>query len=452
MLLLKCLMLIAAVGGFLDAALIVAYDVYMADSYRRLLARGATGNLPAPKPVRWGTAKKLVLIAWLPLLLGLSIEVVPSGMAGVRVSQISGTRPGTLYPGVHFLKPLIEHLVLYDVRDRVFSTQAAPDPAKKAEVLNVTSQEGLSIGLAIDVRYRLDPKRLDYIHNSLPQPVETEIVPPVVASVFREVVPNYTVRDVFAARREEIRKRTSEEITQRLGSDGILVKEVTVRDIRLPEEYAKGLEGLLLKEQENDRLVFETQIQEKHVRIAELEAEAEKAQQVKHAEGDAQVRVLQAKSESDAMQYTLPLKQKQIEQTRLEAQARKEATLQNAEASAQAKVIDSKAELERRNMFAEAEANRIKVTAVADAERMKSEATVLKQNPLLINKIIAEKLSDKVQIMMVPSDGKFFLTNDLMRGAPMPTSAQPAQQTTDDPARDDDPPQSISLQRRPARR
>ena len=42
---------------------------------------------------------------------------------------------------------------------------------------------------------------------------------------------------------------------------------------------------------------------------------------------------------------------------------------------------------------------------------------MLKQNPLLIQKIIAEKLSDKVQIMMVPNDGKFFFANDVLRGA-----------------------------------
>ena len=52
----------------------------------------------------------------------------------------------------------------------------------------------------------------------------------------------------------------------------------------------------------------------------------------------------------------------------------------------------------------------------ADAERMKLEATVLKENPLLIQKIIAEKLSDKVQIMMVPNDGKFFFANDVLKG------------------------------------
>ena len=54
--------------------------------------------------------------------------------------------------------------------------------------------------------------------------------------------------------------------------------------------------------------------------------------------------------------------------------------------------------------------------ASADAERMKLEASVLKENPLLIQKIIAEKLSDKVQIMMVPNDGKFFFANDVLKG------------------------------------
>jgi len=200
------------------------------------------------------------------------------------------------------------------------------------------------------------------------------------------------------------------------------VKEVMLRDIHLPEEYAKGLETLLLKEQENDRMSVETELKQKQVRIAELEAEATKVQQIKQAEGEAQVHVLQAKGEADAMQYTLPLKEKQIQQSKLEAEARKEATIQNAEASAQAKIIDSKAETERRKLLAQAEADRIRLTAAADAERMQSEAAVLKQNPLLINKIVAEKLSDKLQIMMVPADGKFFM-NDVLRNMTAATAS-----------------------------
>jgi regulator of protease activity HflC (stomatin/prohibitin superfamily) len=250
----------------------------------------------------------------------------------------------------------------------------------------------------------------------------------VVTTAWREIVPNYTVRDVFATKREEVRKRAADIISQKLAADGIIVKEVMLRDIQLPPEYAKGLENLLLKEQENDQMGVQTEIQQKQVRLSELEAEAAKVQQVKQAEGQAQVRVLEAKGEADAMQYTLPLKEKQIQQSRLEAEARKEATVKNAEALAEAKVIDSKAEMERRKLLAQAEAERIRVTAVADAERMKSEGEVLKQNPLLINKIVAERLSDKLQIMMVPSDGKFFFANDVLRSMNMANHANQAEE------------------------
>ena len=416
---LKYVLIYGGIAMIATALGILIYDLRREWQYRWATASGTAEMLPPVKPIRWRASLALALLAWGPIVLALGIVVVPSGMAGVVVSQTSGTLAGTLYPGAHFVTPLAESVALFDTRDQLFTTGASEDgntgTAKKFEPLGVQAKEGLTLGLAITVRYRLDPKRLDHIQANLPQPVEKEIVPAVVASAWRELVPNYTVRDVFATKREEVRKRAADAITQKLAADGIIVKEVMLRDIQLPPEYAKGLQSLLLKEQENDQMGVQTEIQAKQVRISELEAEATKAQQVKAAEGQAQVRVLQAKAEADAMQYTLPLKQKQIEQSKLEAEARKEATVKNAEAEAEAKVIDSKAESERRKLLATAEADRIRVTAAADAERMEKEGVILKQNPLLINKIVAERLSDKLQIMMVPADGKFFFANDVLR-------------------------------------
>ena len=435
MLALKYLLMSGGLGMILVAVGILGYDLYSEMRYRRAVATPGA-MVPSTPEWRWRTTLALGLLAWGPILLAFSIVVVPSGMAGVRVSETSGTVPGTLYPGMHLVTPLVEDVALFDTRDQVFTTGVTEDGSKAAEnvsakpqLLNVQAKEGLTLGLAITVRYRLDPKKLDYIQSNLPRPVEKEIVPPVVASVWRELIPNYTVRDVFSAKREEVRQRAAGMIAQKLAADGIIVKEVMLRDIQLPVEYAKGLETLLLKEQENDQMSVETELKQKQVKIAELEAEAAKVQEIKRAEGEAQVHVLQAKGESDAMQYTLPLKEKQIQQSKLEAEARKEATIQNAEASAQAKVIDSKAETERRKLLAEAEADRIRLTAAADAERMQSEASILKQNPLLINKIVAEKLSDKLQIMMVPADGKFFM-NDVLKSMNMGSSsaAEPSEQ------------------------
>jgi len=437
MLVLKYLLVIIGIGLFGSSGALLVYDIYLSSQLRRLLGRRrdkTTGELLPEDPVevsrplapvRWGLAQRLAAAGVLPLLIAFSIAIVPDGFAGVRVSQIWGARPGTLYPGVHLVTPLVDSVELYDTREQVYTTAASPaakaqgpaSPAAQPEVLTVQAREGLNIGLAVSVRYRLDSHRLSYIHANLPRAVGDEVVAPTVATIYRQLAPNYITREIFATKREELRSAAANAITSRLASDGIIVREVLLRDLKLPEEYAQGLEGLLLKEQENERLGTETEIKQKHVKIAELEAEAQKSRDVKQAEAQAQVRVLQAKAEADSMQYTLPLKQKQIEQSKLEAQARKEATLQNAEAAAQAKIIDSKAELERQKNLSDAEANRIRVTAAADAERMKFEAAVLKQNPMLIQKIIAERLSDKLQIMMVPIDGKNFFANDVLRSA-----------------------------------
>jgi len=447
MLLLKYLLLTAGIAMFVIAAGILIYDAYLLIVYqrRRLHADPAAGTPGLAPALRWRTSVALVMLAWAPLLVSAGIVIVPSGMAGVRVSQTKGTLAGTMYPGVHFVTPLIERVEMFNTRDQLFTTGIDEDAQAKGaakgdavraqaphgQALHVQAKEGLTLGLAITVRYQVDPKRVDYIEANLPQPLEKEIVPPVVATAWRELVPNYTVREVFSAKREEVRQRSAEIIRKRLAADGIVVKEVMLRDIELPDEYAKGLESLLLKEQENDRMGVETEIHQKQVKIAEADADATKVQEVKQAEGQAAVRVLQAKGEADAMQYTLPLKQKQIEQSKLEAEARKEATVKNAEAAGEAKLIDSKAEGERRKLLAQAEAERIRLTAAADAERMSSEAAILKQNPLLINKIVAERLSDKLQIMMVPADGKFFFTNDVLRGMGAPSHASQADDAED---------------------
>jgi regulator of protease activity HflC (stomatin/prohibitin superfamily) len=463
MLFLRFMLLAIGSGLFACAAGVVAYDLYVAFELSRILGREESSSqvgadragviLPRPRrAIRWGTAVRLVATAVVVFLAGQSILVVPDGQAAIRVSQVSGILPGTLYSGTHLIVPLVQHASFYDIRDRVFSTAALNVRGQKLEVLEVEAREGLQVGLAVSVRYRIDPARLGYIQANLPQPVDEEIVAPVVLSTFHALAPNYVVRDVFSSKREEFRARADQTITARLAGDGIIVKEVLLKQVELPEEYAKGLEDLLLKEQEDDRTSVDAAIEQKRVAIAQSQAEAQKIRDVKRAEANAQSQVIMAKAQADAMVYTLPLKQKQIEQSRLEAEARKQTTLEDADARAQAKVIDTKAEQQRQslladseanrirvlaqavqqrqNLEAEAEANRIRLTAQAQAEQMQLEASALKANPLLVQLTVAQRLSDKVQIMMVPNDGKLFFTNDVLRtamavGDPAPSPVGP---------------------------
>jgi regulator of protease activity HflC (stomatin/prohibitin superfamily) len=233
MLALKFLLMILGFALFASAAILVAYDVFAAARLRWLLRQAGSDSATEAitptavrpfGPVRWKLASLLALAAIVPVLLSLSLAIVPDGSAGIRVSQFSGVRPATLYPGVHLITPLIDSVVLYDTREQIFSTVASSSPKATAEVLTVQAREGLNIGLSVSVRYRLDPSRLAAIHQNLPQPVGEQVVAPVVSSIYRQLSPNYLTREIFALKREELRVQAADAIKSRLASDGIVVR------------------------------------------------------------------------------------------------------------------------------------------------------------------------------------------------------------------------------------
>ncbi len=153
MLMLKYLLMTGGLGMIVAALSILTYDLYRGVAYRRALATAGTMPLPPGPQLRWRASLALTLLAWGPLLLAFSIVVVASGMAGVRVSQMSGTLPGTLYPGVHLVVPLVEDVTSFDTRDQIFTTgisedgKAAATNAAKAQLLDVQAKEGLTLGI-----------------------------------------------------------------------------------------------------------------------------------------------------------------------------------------------------------------------------------------------------------------------------------------------------------------
>src|SRR6266849_3095106 len=106
MLALEYILMAIGAGLFGSAGILVAYDVYVAARLRWLLEQTSgepgTEGVAARRArpfglVRWKPASQLAALGVLPVLLALSIVVVADGAAGIRTSQLSGVRPGTLY-------------------------------------------------------------------------------------------------------------------------------------------------------------------------------------------------------------------------------------------------------------------------------------------------------------------------------------------------------------------
>ena len=109
------------------------------------------------------------------------------------------------------------------------------------------------------------------------------------------------------------------------------------------------------------------------------------------------------------MKHVLPFKQRQIEQRQLEAEAEKQSRIRGAEGSAQARRIEANGEADARQKLADAEAYRLERVGKVNAEQMAREGALVTRHPLLIQKTLADKLSDKIQVIIAPppADGGF---------------------------------------------
>lgn len=124
------------------------------------------------------------------------------------------------------------------------------------------------------------------------------------------------------------------------------------------------------------------------------------------------------------MKHVLPFKQRQIEQRQLEAEAEKVAAIRRAEGNAQARRVEASGEADSRQKLADAEIYRLEKVNKVSAEQMAREGALITKHPLLIQKAMADKLSDKVQVIIAPPARDGFIGSGLIGalGTPRSTS------------------------------
>lgn len=396
---------------------------------RRQLARqvarifrrsGASEPLPAggpgPLAALAGTAKWLAAAGVLGAV-GYAVwkhppvQSVGRGEIGVRTNQLTGNvaqwREGSLLvvPGLHEVRVL-------PLRDQTYR------PGKGGNA-SLQSVEGLSLGVDIAVRYALDASRAVVAAKNLPDDITGEVVEPAVQGVIYKVFARYTVREIFSSKRAEIQQAIETELGPRLAAEGLALKAVQIGKVDLPADYRRGMEGLLAEELASEKMRYTLELKDKRVKETELDANAEKVRREVAAEAAAREQVIAAKAQEEAMKHVLPFKQRQIEQRQLEAEAEKQSRIRVAEGSAQARRIEATGEADARQKLAEAEAWRLERVGKVNAEQMAREGALVTRHPLLIQKTLADKLSDKIQVIIAPppADGGFIGTTLLGKQA-----------------------------------
>ena len=354
--------------------------------------------LPRPQTVRWMAVLTLVAGAGVVVYRNPPVHHLGQGELGVRMNQFTGVasqwRNGSVWvlPGLHSMRVL-------SLRDQSYSPQAMRQASGGAPLQSV---EGLSFGLDLSVRYALDPTSAAVAAGSLPDDVEADIVAPAVQGLVYKVFARYTVREIFSSKRAEIAQTIESELRARLAADGVLLRRVQIGKVDLPAEYRRGMDSLLAEELASEKMRYTLELKDKRVKETELDAAADKVRREVAAEAAAREQVIAARAQEEAMKHVLPFKQRQIEQRQLEAEAERVARVKAAEGAAQARRIEANGEADARQKLAEAEAYRMDRIGKVNAEQMAREGALVTRHPLLIQKTLADKLSDKIQVIIAP--------------------------------------------------
>ena len=350
----------------------------------------------------------VTLVGWL-ISRAPPLREVPRGELAVRTNNLTG-RVEQFGEGSVWVVPVLHRVRLFCIRDQIYRPQ---DSSRADGAAPFQSVEGLSLGVDLVVRYAIEPASLASMAKALPDDIAGDVVEPAVKGVVYPLFASYTVREIFTGKRAEIQKSIEDQLRPKLAADGIRLKSVQMGEVDLPADYRQGMEKLLAEELESEKMRFTLELKDKQVRERELEGEAAKVSRQKAAEAAAEEQVIAAKAQEEAMKHVLPFKQKQIEQRRLEAEAEKVARIRSAEGSAEARRIEAAGEADSRQKLADAEVYRLEKINRTSSDQMEREGALISQNPLLIQKAMADKLSDKVQVIIAapPAQGGFIGSN-----------------------------------------
>jgi len=339
------------------------------------------------------------------------LSTLATDEAGLRSNRLSGDvsrwRGGSVWvlPGLHTLQRV-------SLRDQSWHAQALSRATGGAAAQSI---EGLSLGLDLKVRFAVDPAALG--KKSLPDNLADEIVEPAVNGIVYPLLARHTVREIFSTHRLQIQQTLEAALRQKLAAEGLLLRSVQIGNVDLPGDYKRGLDSLLAEGLATEKMRYTLELKDKRVRETELDATADKVRREVAAEAAGREQVIAAKAQEEAMKHVLPFKQRQIEQRQLEAEAERQSRVKLAEGAAQARRIEAQGEADARLKLADAEAYRLAKLGKVSAEQMAVEGALITRHPLLIQKALVDRLSDKIQVIIAPpSEGGGFIAGALLGG------------------------------------
>jgi regulator of protease activity HflC (stomatin/prohibitin superfamily) len=213
--------------------------------------------------IRKGFARSVGLLVAVVIVVGVgscSVTAIDTGHVGVLTLFGQVTRE-QLPEGMHIINPL-KAVTKLSIRTQ-----------ESKEIAEVPSSEGLLIHLEASLLYRLEPAQATDVYQKIGRDYMDVVVSPNFRSVMRTVTAAHTASALYSDARESVAQQMLVEMRKIVQPRGIMIENVLLRDIKLPQTLKASIEAKQQADQDAQRMNFVLQKERQEAERKRIEAQ-----------------------------------------------------------------------------------------------------------------------------------------------------------------------------------
>ena len=222
----------------------------------------------AARPLRFGG---ILAIAF--GILTACVKQVDTGEVGVQ--RLFGKVDfNVLESGLSFVNPLVT-ITDVNVKTQDYTMSAVHNEGKKEgdDAIRVLTSDGLEITLDLTVLYKVNKPDAPRIVQEIGEDYEGVLVRPITRTKIRDNAVAYSAVDLYSTKREEFQSRIFKDIEAIFKGRGLVLEQLLVRNIALPESVKAAIEEKINAEQASQKMQYTLQKEKQEADRKRIEAQ-----------------------------------------------------------------------------------------------------------------------------------------------------------------------------------
>lgn len=198
---------------------------------------------------------------------------IDAGQVGVK-KLFGKVQNDVLTSGLHFVNPVIEVEKL-DVKTLNYTMSGVHDEGTQSgdDAIRVLTTDGLEVTIDLSVLYRVVPTDAPKLLRETGIDYEDKIVRPITRTRIRDNAVYYEAIALYSTKRDEFQQRIFKTIENDFRSRGLLLEQLLVRNITLPQSVKSTIEQKINAEQEAQKMQFVLQKEKQEAERKRVEAQ-----------------------------------------------------------------------------------------------------------------------------------------------------------------------------------